>query len=253
MPDLAARSSTSFHADDLREREPRLRERLAGLLAREIVSDRLPPGAPFPSADELVARFEVSRTVAREALQTLSMLGMVKVQHGKRTEVLPMENWNILSSVVQTALRSERRATPIISDTYAFRLLIEPQGAAWMAEHGSDEQLAELHDLAAEMLSEAESGDPVRVLASDRRFHNLIAAGSGNVIYAAVARDIREVIATLWELSDLRTEEAQVVATQHSKIAEAIVAREPARAAREMREHLIWAMQEDLGNPEANG
>lgn len=254
MPaDVTVPAVTAFHAEDLRAPEPRLRERLAVLLAREIVSDRLPPGAAFPSADELVTQFQVSRTVAREALQTLQMLGLVHVRHGKRTEVLPMESWNILSSVVQTALRAERRATAIIRDTYSFRLLIEPQGAAWMAERGTDDQLVEIYELATKMLAEATDGDPVTVLASDRHFHNLIATASGNVIYAAVSRDIREVIGTLWELSNLRAEQASVVARQHAAIAKAIVARDADSASSAMREHLTWAMNEDISNTEESG
>jgi DNA-binding FadR family transcriptional regulator len=249
MSDLTAPVS-SFHADDLREREPRLRERLSIVLAREIVTDRLAAGTSFPSVDELVTRFEVSRTVAREALQTLSMLGLVKVQHGKRTEVLPIESWNILSSVVQTALRAERRAMSVIRNTYEFRLLIEPQGAAWMAERAGPAQLEELHELASQMLAEAKNGDARQVLESDRVFHNLIAGASGNAIHAAVSRDIREAISTLWELSALEPEQVLTVAGQHHEIAEAIGARESGRAAASMREHLQWAMREDIGKRE---
>ena len=64
------------------------------------------------------------------------MLGIVNVQHGKRTEVCPPEDWDILSSIVQEALRREGKAEPLLHDLYEFRLLIEPQAAAWMAEHG---------------------------------------------------------------------------------------------------------------------
>ena len=83
-------------------------------------------------------RFGVSRTVARETVQALAMLGLVRVQHGKRTEVCPPEDWDILSAVVQEALRREGKAEPLLRDLYEFRLLIEPQAAAWMAEHGSE-------------------------------------------------------------------------------------------------------------------
>ena len=79
------------------------------------------------------------------------MLGLVRVQHGKRTEVCPPEDWDILSSVVQEALRREGMAEPLLRDLYEFRLLIEPQAAAWMAEHGSAEDIARLGEIAATM------------------------------------------------------------------------------------------------------
>ena len=86
-------------------REQRLRDRLAVRLAAEIVSGRLRPDDAFPSAEDIVQQYGVSRTVAREALQTLTMVGFVRSQQGKRTEIMPRESWNVLSSVVQEALR----------------------------------------------------------------------------------------------------------------------------------------------------
>ena len=75
------------------------------------------------------------------------MLGMVNIQHGKRTEVCPPEEWDILSATVQEALRREGKAEPLLRDLYEFRLLIEPQAAAWMAEHGTADELDELDEL----------------------------------------------------------------------------------------------------------
>src|SRR6185437_1115481 len=105
----------------------------------------------FPSSEEIVSQYGVSRTVARETVQALAMLGMVTIQHGKRTEVCPPDEWDILSATVQEALRREGRAEPLLRDLYEFRMLIEPQAAAWMAEHASQEDLAELDRLVVTM------------------------------------------------------------------------------------------------------
>ena len=212
-------------------REPqRLSQQLSTLLAAEIVSGRIGVGEAFPSSEEIVNRFGVSRTVARETVQALAMLGMVNVQHGKRTEVCPPEDWNILSATVQEALRREGGAEPLLHDLYEFRLLIEPQAAAWMAEHGTPEDLAELGALVDRM--EALPGTEVSVedvMEADRSFHDLVARASDNRVLAAVSRDIREVIGTLWGLSSLDAGDAARVAGQHRSIAEAVQARDAAR------------------------
>jgi DNA-binding FadR family transcriptional regulator len=228
--------------------EPRrLGQQLAMLLAAEVVSGRIGVGQMFPSAEEIVTRFNVSRTVARETVQTLSMLGLVRVQHGKRSEVLPMEDWDILSSIVQQALRRENRAAPFVRDLYEFRLLIEPQAAAWMAEHGSEEDIDELGALAATMAGLAGSDTAAgRVAEADRKFHDLVARASGNRVIAAVGRDIREVLNTLWGLSQLSADDRRGVAEQHRRIADQIAQRDAAAAADAMREHLEWAMNADL-------
>ena len=225
----------------------RLSEQLSTLLAAEIVSGRIGPGEAFPSSEEIVNRFGVSRTVARETVQALAMLGMVTVQHGKRTEVCAPEEWDVLSATVQEALRLEGRAEPILQDLYEFRLLIEPQAAAWMAEHGRDEDLAELGQLVERMLRlDGEEISVADVLEADRSFHDLVARASDNRVLAAVSRDIREVIATLWGFSSLDLADAAEVAEQHRRIAEAIQARDPGEAAGTMRDHLRWAARADL-------
>jgi DNA-binding FadR family transcriptional regulator len=230
--------------------EPRrLGEQLAALLGAEIVAGRIPPGGQFPSAEEIGRRFQVSRTVARETVQTLAVLGLVRLQHGKRTEVLPEEEWNILSSVVQEALRRAGKADAFLGDLYEFRLLIEPKAAARMAEHGSDESVHELQGLVDKLEQLAETGQTAAVLDADREFHNLVARASGNRVLAAVSRDIREMLGTLWGLSRLGRDEQLEVARQHRLIADAIASRDADASARAMHAHLEWASESDLGRP----
>lgn len=234
-------------------REPqRLSQQLSALLAAEIVSGRLGAGDAFPSSEEIVSRFGVSRTVARETVQALAMLGMVNIQHGKRTEVCPTEEWDILSSIVQEAMRREGKAEPLLRDLYEFRLLIEPEAAGWMATHGKPAQLEELGELAAEMerLAGIEVAVP-EVLQADRNFHDLVARASENRVLAAVSRDIREVIGTLWGFTSLDASAAKEVAAQHRRIADAVQSRDARAAAAAMHDHLMWAAQADL--PEFGG
>ncbi|MFN0154805.1 MAG: FadR/GntR family transcriptional regulator [Gaiella sp.] len=233
-------------AEGLQEPQ-RLSSQLSGLLAAEIVSGRVGVGEPFASSEEIVSRFGVSRTVARETVQALAMLGMVNVQHGKRTEVRPAEDWDILSSVVQEALRREGLAEPLLRDLYEFRLLIEPQAAGWMAEFADQAAVAALAALADRMKQLAhDDGALQAVMEADRSFHALVARASANQVLAAVSRDIREIIATLWGFSAVDTSAAAQAAEHHQRIAEAVARRDRAAAAETMREHLLWAAQADL-------
>lgn len=225
----------------------RLSRQLSTLLAAEIVSGRIGIGEPFASSEEIVNRYGVSRTVARETVQALAMLGMVNVQHGKRTEVRPPEEWDILSSIVQEAMRREGKAEPLLRDLYEFRILIEPQAAGWMAEYAGAEDIAELTALADRMGQLAHDEVALmEVMEADRSFHDLVARASDNRVVAAVSRDIREVIETLWGFSALDATAAAQVAEQHQRIADAVARRDALAAADTMREHLLWAAQADL-------
>ena len=84
------------------------------------------------------------------------------------------------------------------------------------------------------------------VMEADRSFHDLVARASDNRVVAAVSRDIREVIGTLWGFSNLDASDAERVAEQHRRIADAVLARDGRAAAAAMREHLVWAAQADL-------
>jgi DNA-binding FadR family transcriptional regulator len=229
-------------------REPqRLSQQLSTLLAAEIVSGRIGVGEAFPSSEEIVNRFGVSRTVARETVQALAMLGMVNIQHGKRTEVCPPEGWDILSATVQEAMRREGKAGSVLHDLYEFRLLIEPQAAAWMAKDGKAEDLVELEELAEKMDSLCHEQLAVAaLLETDRSFHDLIVRASGNRVLAAVSRDIREVIGALWGFTNLDAAGAEHVTAQHRRIADTIQERNPEAAASAMHDHLRWAAEVDL-------
>ena len=224
-------------------REPqRLSQQLSTLLAAEIVSGRIGVGEAFPSSEEIVNRFGVSRTVARETVQALAMLGMVNIQHGKRTEVCPPEDWDILSATVQEALRREGKAEPLLHDLYEFRLLIEPQAAAWMAEHGTTEELAELGELVDRMESLVDADASVdEVMEADRSFHDLVARASENRVLAAVSRDIREVIGDALGLLEprCRATPSRSPSSTGGSPTRCCGARRRAAAAAAMRDHLL--------------
>jgi DNA-binding FadR family transcriptional regulator len=73
-----------------------------------------------------VSTYGVSKTVVRETVQALAALGLVRVQHGKRSVVLPESDWNILSPQVQEAFRAARLAYPLVQELYDVRVILEP-------------------------------------------------------------------------------------------------------------------------------
>jgi GntR family transcriptional regulator len=64
-----------------------LYERVESVLAGDIAGGSLPPETQLPAEDGLVARFKVSRTTVRKAIQNLVERGLVEVRRGKGTFV----------------------------------------------------------------------------------------------------------------------------------------------------------------------
>jgi DNA-binding FadR family transcriptional regulator len=228
-------------------RPSKLHEQLVAHFCREIVSGSLPAGSLIPSEPELVATYSVSKTVVRETVQALAALGLVRVQHGKRSVVLPEVDWNILSPQLQEAYRAARLARPLVQELYDVRLILEPRAARWTAERRSSEHCRELQRLLGTMKESAL--DPVngaaRFLDCDRDFHLVIATASANRVLRAIVRDVHELLITSWLLSDLSSDDFSAIFEQHSMIAQAIIDRDGSRAEIVMHEHLEWAAAKD--------
>jgi DNA-binding FadR family transcriptional regulator len=224
-------------------RSSKLHEQLGARLARDIVSRRVDADTAIPSEPELVAEFGVSKTVVRETVQALAAAGLVRVQHGKRTVVLPETEWNILSPLVQEGFRVEGLAGRLVEELYEVRLLLEPQAARWTAERADAEQVEEIRSLVRAMAESLER--PTIFLSHDRVFHFAIGTTASNRVLRAILRDIHELLNTSWSLTDLSPQEIDSVFRQHSAIAEAIEAHDGAAAEHAMREHLVWAAKTD--------
>lgn len=221
----------------------KLHDHIAARLAREIVSGRLPAGAPLPSEGDLVANYGISKTVVRETVQALAFAGLVRIQHGKRTVVLPETERDILSPLVQEGFRAEGLAAELVAELYEVRLLLEPQAARWTAARATCTQLGEIHSLLEAM--GAAIGDVSTFLDYDRAFHFAIGTAASNRVLRAILRDIHELLSTSWSLSELGTDELETIFRQHTRIAEAIAARDEAAAEQAMIDHLTWAVRTD--------
>jgi DNA-binding FadR family transcriptional regulator len=235
-------------SDDVNQiRSSKLHEQLAARLCQEIVSGRLEAGMSIPSEPELVAEHGVSKTVVRETVQALAAVGVVRVQHGKRTTVLPESEWNILSRLVQEAYRAEGAAGDLVQELYDVRLVLEPEAARWTAERAlpaDREQIVRLVESMGESLRE--TGDRVpRFLELDRDFHLAIGSAATNRVLRAIVRDIHELLTTSWLLTVMSEEHVEVAYHQHVEIAEAILASDPEAARGSMRAHLEWAARID--------
>lgn len=83
----------------------RLSTSISDELVRRVVRGDYPPGSLLPSEPHLVAEFDVSRPVAREAVKSLEGVGLVTIRQGEGTVVRDSSSWNFLDPrVLRTAL-----------------------------------------------------------------------------------------------------------------------------------------------------
>lgn len=193
--------------------------------------------------EDIQSRFNVSRTVAREASRQLETLGLVTTR--RRVGLIPrsMEEWHVLDAqLIDWRLHSRDREAQIYSLTQ-LRLAVEPAAAADTARFASIHTRAQLLPLAAEMRRTGESGLLTEFLAFDVEFHRLILRSCGNELFAALADLVAVVLQGRTELGLMPTMPKAEALAGHDAVANAIFQGD-AEGARSAMEGILQEVRE---------
>lgn len=154
-----------------------LREQITDVLRGAVITGEMPAGQLF-SVPTLAEKFGVSATPVREAMLDLANEGLVE----------PVRNKGF--RVVEPTDRE-------LDDLVALRLLLEAPTCGEIARRvgasASDtnvhDELAELRDIARQIVRHAKSGDLIAYVEADRRFHlRLLALGGNRELVDVVGR-----------------------------------------------------------------
>jgi DNA-binding FadR family transcriptional regulator len=198
-------------------------DRVAGSLAKEILTGVYAPGENLPQETVLIERFKVSRTVLREALKTLSAKGLVVSKSRVGTRVLSSLNWNffdgeLLSWRVELGIDDE-----LHSSLVEIRLAVEPASAALAATRRTEDQIRQLRECVRRMAWS--EGNREKFAEADLEFHILIGIASGNLLMRTLAAVIEAALfASFQENSPVVGDDLEETATAHRAIVDAIEA-----------------------------
>jgi len=163
---------------------PRQRyEQVADRIAADITNGRLAPGDRLPSERDLARRLEVGRASVREAIASLQVAGMIETRPG---------SGSFVAANAQERTREAHDSSP--SDLLEARALLEPAVARLAAQRGGpDEEIERLLGLMEDATGEVWND-------CDRRFHQRIAALTGNPVLTDLADRIAAVMdEPLWQ------------------------------------------------------
>ncbi len=192
-----------------------------------VVDGEIGSDGAFPREDELVRRFNVSRTVVREVTKTLQALGLVTTGPRVGSRVQPMSSWRLLDPQVMDWVTDADRASGLERDLLELRSMIEPAAAAFAAERASGEQVEAITSALAEM---AGAPDKARHEGADFRFHEAILEASGNALLVQLKPILRAVLKASFRLSMHDHERAQASVAVHRHVADAIARHRPDEA-----------------------
>ncbi len=206
---LAAKAKTQAirRADELRVR-----------LESEIASGQLGPGTRLDES-RLAARFGVSRTPVREALQQLSTAGLV--------ELRPRQGAVVAAMTVQQLLQM-------------FEVMAELEAlcARLAARRITPEQRQALERSHQTCVFLAKTGDPESYYEENRRFHEVIYAASQNAYLQETTRSLRNRLQPYRRFQLNHPGRIDRSLAEHGEVVEAILAGDGEAAAERLRAHV---------------
>ncbi|GGO49666.1 FadR/GntR family transcriptional regulator [Streptomyces lasiicapitis] len=205
-------------------RRSALSEQVISELRNQISSGEWPVGSRIPTEPELVEQLGVARNTVREAVRALAHNGLLDIRQGSGTYVVATSE---LAGVMQ---RRFADASP--RHIAELRATLESSAAKLAAERRTDRDLRQLDTLLARREEAWASGDAEAFVAADTTLHLAVVAASHNDVMTAMYADLGEVLRD-WLREDIGRELTPEAHMDHSRLVEAIRARDAEAAAAE--------------------
>ncbi|MGP6086357.1 FadR/GntR family transcriptional regulator [Antarctobacter jejuensis] len=217
----------------------KLADQVANSLRERVQTGTLRPGASPGTREELMAEFTTSGSIIDKAIEDLTESGVLVPGPG---------GTHVVAEVIPRGSGFELPQSETLADVRSvleLRLGLEAVCAALAAERRSDAQLEDIRAAAAAHEETLRTG--TGAAQADLRFHNAIAAASGNpymvdlLDYLGPLLIPRARVTLPRNADDLRDEHHHRSIAEHQAIVAAIADRDPDTARRQMRQHLLRA------------
>jgi DNA-binding FadR family transcriptional regulator len=256
-PGEVAVTLPAFHDAAKRARSPMLGVTIVDELVEAIVSGRLTPGDTLPPEGPLSDQFGVSRTTIRESVKRVEEKGLITIDRGRGTRVLPEASWNLLDSVVLGALIKHDDSRGVLDELSVVRAQLESVMAAEAARIRDDDQLARLGAALQRMRDTAH--DLTAFREADVEFHAIVMATSGNRLAQGIAHILLERALESWRYHGVdRPAHVALTVGEHEAVYDAVAHQDAVRARDAMNMHITdsWRrrrVQDHSGGGTASG
>jgi GntR family transcriptional repressor for pyruvate dehydrogenase complex len=224
------------------------RDLVVGQLLGFIRSRELQPGSRLPAEPALSEMFGVSRTVVREAMQTLQATGTIRIEQGRGSFVsdFPLaQPFNVWASM------NVHRA----SELFEVRMILEGEAARRAALGRTQVQIEEIDQSLEEARICLARQDWIGSMQADVRFHRAVTSAAG----LPLLQEMLEVAIPVWvnltsEVARERNQDQRLraVLAEHEAIASALRDRDADRASESMRRHLGNSRDRRIQNDKSN-
>jgi DNA-binding FadR family transcriptional regulator len=227
----------------LRDDAGLLSDRVAAELEQRILRGDLETGAQLPTEGELCEIYEVSRSVVRDAIRTLTARGLLDVRAGRGTTILPPSDESFSRALFLLLMRSDLT----MGDVMDARRAIESELVPLAATRATPEQLAAVSEAMERLESAVAAEDWDETHRADQAFHLTLLKATNLPALELMLKPLQHVIMVC---SVPVAEDSKNVwqVDRHRAIADSIEARDPVAVREAMREHFAY-----LESPEYSG
>lgn len=143
-----------------------------------VINGRFPVGSTLPNDAALMAEFDVSRTVLREALKTLEAKGLLEARPKVGTKIAKRTRWNLYDAQVLAWHFGQPLERDFLSGLKDMRRIVEPHAAARAAEKRTADHVRLLQYWVRQM--EISLSETQNFAFADFELHRIIADASQN-------------------------------------------------------------------------
>ncbi|MBI3367402.1 MAG: FadR family transcriptional regulator [Burkholderiales bacterium] len=196
-------------------------------LGLRIVAGEFAPGERLPGEATLLAEFDVSRPVLREAVRVLVAKGLVLSKQRAGAIVRPRNEWHLLDPDVLYWLIQTQPPPEFVETLLTVRRVFEPAAAALAARVASEDNLRGIAEAYARMEAATTAEE---LLEPDLAFHRRIAEATHNDLLAYIGNMLSLALRESIRLSSLHPNTHALSLPRHKAILTALLNRDPLAA-----------------------
>lgn len=216
---------------------PKASDLLASRVREQILSGVFSEGRPLPNERDLAVETGLGRGTIREALRILENQGLIAIRTGRNGgAVVRRPGRSSVEDSIGTFIRGQQLRLEALLET---RVAVEPAAARYAAMHRTNDDLARLKVIQAELESAVAARDLPKYLRTNVDWHLAVVHASHNELLIAFMTAIAEAVHAATEADNFNSDEVRRATLHaHERITDAIVSGDAEAAGRRMARHV---------------
>lgn len=208
-------------------------------LRDNILSGQFAEGERLQPQETLGEQLGVSRTVIREALNKLALLGLVDIRQGSGTFVRAPRAGEVISPALEVLMANKE----FIQELTEVRYYLEQTIARLAAKRANEEDILKLREFVTNMEECVVMGDTAGYAVQDLAFHMALADTSGNTVLAHMLDVVRESMLRFMKDFTRIPGAPKTAQEHHAAIVDAVARHDTRGAEHHMQEHIAFVIE----------